>query len=109
MVFFSGLYNQSFANGKIVEVIDVLNPNSVCSSFGTLPIGVEMAVGGNIGHQFLLCGGLRGHYISDATDKCYVLENDHPFIRMNDKRYAAQGVVLPNNTFFVIGDYATHL
>ena len=102
-MYFTGYDNNgedNYFNGRIIEVVDVLNPNLVCDIFGTtVPVGTYAASGGKIGEDFLFCGGYNGDYL----DECYILGNEEPFIKMNDKRYYASGVVLPNGTFVIIG------
>ena len=65
--------------------------------------------GGRINNDFVYCGG---HYDgnSDATDKCYKLGQIEPIfnITMSTPRWDVlignNGIVLPNNTLFLIGN-----
>ena len=85
----------------MIEVVDVLHPTLVCDTYGTMPVGITRAVGGKIGDDFIVCGGKNQDRV--RSNECYILGNEEPFINMNDKRFVASGVVLPNGTFMMIG------
>ena len=83
----------------MIEVVDVLHPTLVCDTYGTVPVGIYGAAGGKTENDVIFCGG----YTSGYSENCYILGKDEPFIKMNDKRSSASGVVLPNGTFMMIG------
>ena len=105
VIFFTG-YNRNdddiYSNGNMIEVVDVLHPTLVCKTNGILADVIYGAAGGKIGNDVLFCGGRSLDEV--RLNECYILGNEEPFIKMNDKRYDASGVVLPNGTFLMIGE-----
>ena len=97
---------------RTAEVVDLLNPNLECDvPFHENEIGYA-GYGGRINDDFVYCGG---HYWSNDTygaftDKCYKLGQIEPIfnITMSTSRWryygGDNGIVLPNNTLFLIGD-----
>ena len=72
-----------------------------------------LGYGGRINDDFVYCGGLywfNDAYYADVTDKCHKLGQIEPIfnITMSTSRWRSyggnNGIVLPNNTLFLIGD-----
>ena len=93
------------------EVIDLLNPDLECDvPFHENATG-RGAYGGRINDDFVYCGGRDRHDTNYEvwTDKCYKLGQIEPLfnITMSKPRweeYITHGIVLPNNTLFIIGN-----
>ena len=88
-------------NGKHAEVIDLFNPDANCADFGTLERGVDVAFGGRVGDNFLVCGGYDG---IASRKECYKVGETTPFLELLQTRNWGASVVLPNNTLFITGE-----
>ena len=63
-----------YENGQKSEIIDLLNPGSVCEDLPDFPIQVGAASGGLLlNNQPLICGGLSSNY----ELQCYIVGNGH--------------------------------
>ena len=63
-----------YENGQKSELIDLLNPGSVCEDLPDFPIQVGAASGGLLlNNQPLICGGLSSNY----ELQCYIVGNGH--------------------------------
>ena len=104
VIFFTGSNDDDrYYNRKMIEVVDVLHPTLVCKTNGILADVIYGAAGGKIGNDVLFCGGRSLDEV--RLNECYILGNEEPFIKMNDKREYASGVVLSNGTFMIIGKF----
>jgi hypothetical protein len=83
------------------EVVDVVSGES-CADLADFPLQTSGAVGANLHGTPVVCGG----YSSGWSRKCYKYTNTgwQQFASMNEKRYAAAGV-MHKNKFHVFGGY----
>ena len=85
---------------RTTEILDV--PNGLtCSDLAEFPVGVDGAVGANLGGTPVVCGG-RG--FSDLVEKCYRFKNSvwEEFASMKKKRSKA-AAVMHNDKLHVFG------
>ena len=92
-------------DGKHAEVIDLFNPDANCADFGTLERGVELAFGGRVADNFLVCGGWNG---SASRKECYKVGETTPFLNLPYPRGEGGSVVLPNNSLLTTGESSLH-
>ena len=69
MLLTSGFPRES---GKKTEILDLDNPNWICSSY-LFPKGVDGAVGGLMGKKLLICGGFSS---LGRSDECFTLNSN---------------------------------
>ena len=69
MLLTSGFPRES---GKKTEILDLDNPNWICSSY-LFPKGVDGAVGGLMGKKLLICGGFSP---LGRSDECFTLNSN---------------------------------
>ena len=91
-----------FENGKNAEVIDLLNPEATCDTYGALQEGVIGAFGGKVANEFVVCGG----YADGGRSKnCYKVGESAPFVELIQPRSQGSSVVLSNNTLLLLGKF----
>ena len=91
-------------------VIDLLNEDVECDDYAAMDFDMLGTFGGRINDKFLFCGGLHitENFGGIRSDKCYIVGKDNPVanVTLSMARYASgAGVVLPNNTLFVAGNF----
>ena len=89
--------------GKNAEVIDLLNPEATCDTYGVLQEGVYYAFGGKVANEFVVCGGI--------SKNCYKVGETAPFVELIQPRSSGSSVVLSNDTLILLGKfyYFNHL
>ena len=87
--------------GIKTEIVDVVN-GETCADLADFPLPNYGAVGANLHGTPIVCGG----YSSGSLQACYKYSNNawQQFASMNEKRYAAAGV-MHKNKFHVFGGY----
>ena len=92
-----------FGNGKNAEVIDLLNPEATCDTYGVLQEGVYYAFGGKVADEFVVCGGYADGGV--RSKNCYKVGETAPFVELIQPRYSGSSVVLSNNTLLLLGKF----
>ena len=88
--------------GKNAEVIDLLNPEATCDTYGVLQEGVGYAFGGKVANEFVVCGGIAD---GGRSKNCYKVGETAPFVELIHPRYGGSSVVLSNNTILLLGTF----
>ena len=100
IVVYSGL---PFENGKNAEVIDLLNPEATCDTYGALQESVDWAFGGKVANEFVVCGGYLGGGV--RSKNCFKVGETTPFVELIQPRNSGSSVVLSNNTLLLLGKF----
>ena len=99
IVVYSGLPSE---NGKNAEIIDLLNPEATCDTYGVLQEGVGYAFGGKVANEFVVCGGIAD---GGRSKNCYKVGETTPFVELIQPRNSGSSVVLSNNTLLLLGKF----
>ena len=110
------IYGGDFWDPKYrkAEVIDLLNHDLKCGVPYDKNETGHGAYGGRIDDYFVYCGG-RDHQENGVTDKCYKLGQNEPIFNITmstprwDEFIGNNGIVLPNNSLFIIGNKSISL
>ena len=87
-----------------VEVLDINDDSSHCNNLPDFPSKVQFATGGRLNGHPLICGGQSTINSTDATDECYIYNEEWTLLtNMIHKRYGAGGTAIDENTFWIIG------
>ena len=97
-----------YENGKNAEIIDLLNPEATCDTYGVLYESVDYAFGGRVANEFVVCGGNTDE---GRSKNCYKVGETSPFVELIQPRSSGSSVVLSNDTLILLGKfyYFNHL
>ena len=86
--------------GKNAEIIDLLNPEATCDTYGVLYESVDYAFGGRVANEFVVCGGNTDE---GRSKNCYKVGETSPFVELIQPRSSGSSVVLSNDTLILLG------
>ena len=87
-------------DGRVSEVIDLVDPNRSCSPLEDAPSARWNSVGGNLNGRPLICGGWLPN---DRLQDCFFVQgNTNQKISMTQQRASASVVVLNGEKYFSI-------
>ena len=96
-----------------MEIIELLTSEKMeCPSWGSYPFDSKGAVGGLLGTNPIVCGGIRRHHEEDSdeysdeyTNECRIVtpKSTEKFATMLSKRYSAASLVIKETILWVTG------
>ena len=86
------------------EVIDSVNPNSICQPLPNLPVPIRTALGGLLNNKPIICGGFS--VVFGKQNQCYFVGSNEVINELIQPRSLGSGVILNDDILWVTGKYS---